>query len=840
MTDFNARYIAARKAVIARDFQRLNPMQRQAAMTTEGPLLLLAGAGSGKTTVLIQRVYNLLTYGRGSDSDFVPDWATEEDLTFLESFPEHPDELEKNQARRLCAVDVPRPWEIIAITFTNKAAGELKDRLAARLGPMANDIWASTFHSACVRILRRDIDRIGFDKDFTIYDTDDSKRVIKDILKELNLDEKAFQPKSILSIISSSKDKYESPADFAKKHAGENDWKMSRIAKVYEKYAQKLRAANALDFDDIIYHTVTLLQREPEVLHYYQDKFRYVLVDEYQDTNHLQYLLTSLLAGGRKNLCVVGDDDQSIYRFRGANIENILNFEKQYPNARTIRLEQNYRSTQNILDAANAVIKNNVGRKGKTLWTDNGSGETVTVKTAFNESDEANYVVGDILMGVNRGRNFRDTAVLYRMNAQSNALEYAMKRNGIPYKVVGGMKFFDRAEVKDMLAYLCVLNNPLDDLRLRRIINTPARGIGATTMDKVALLADAQGASLYEIIRNADLFPELKSASAKLLKFADLIDNLRRTGGELALPEFYDAVCDQTGYVKALEEKNDMESRGRIENVQELKSNILGFLEQDPEDATLSGFLNEIALYTDLDSVEADDNCVTMMTIHSAKGLEFPVVYVVGMEEGIFPGSSAQYDEEELEEERRLCYVAMTRAKEKLTLTNCRQRMLYGRTSANRASRFLDEIPEENMRWESRPEPRFGGMEHDSTFGGDRWDGGSSFGGTSYGGYGQRPARPSTGIYTSGGPRENGSVHTYREARPAPQRPLAASRRNAAPAAPMMQLQQGDMVEHTAFGKGMVLSVRPMGGDALVEVAFDTMGTKKLMLKSAGSHMKKL
>ena len=840
MTDFNARYIAARKAVIARDFQRLNPMQRQAAMTTEGPLLLLAGAGSGKTTVLIQRVYNLLTYGRGSDSDFVPDWATEEDLTFLESFPEHPDELGKNQARRLCAVDVPRPWEIIAITFTNKAAGELKDRLAARLGPMANDIWASTFHSACVRILRRDIDRIGFDKDFTIYDTDDSKRVIKDILKELNLDEKAFQPKSILSIISSSKDKYESPADFAKKHAGENDWKMSRIAKVYEKYAQKLRAANALDFDDIIYHTVTLLQQEPEVLHYYQDKFRYVLVDEYQDTNHLQYLLASLLAGGRKNLCVVGDDDQSIYRFRGANIENILNFEKQYSNARTIRLEQNYRSTQNILDAANAVIKNNVGRKGKTLWTDNGSGETVTVKTTFNESDEANYVVGDILMGVNRGRNFRDTAVLYRMNAQSNALEYAMKRNGVPYKVVGGMKFFDRAEVKDMLAYLCVLNNPLDDLRLRRIINNPARGIGATTMDKVALLADAQGASLYEIIRNADLFPELKSASAKLLKFADLIDNLRRAGGELALPEFYDAVCDQTGYVKALEEKNDMESRGRIENVQELKSNILGFLEQDPEDATLSGFLNEIALYTDLDSVEADDNCVTMMTIHSAKGLEFPVVYVVGMEEGIFPGSSAQYDEEELEEERRLCYVAMTRAKEKLTLTNCRQRMLYGRTSANRASRFLDEIPEENMHWESRPEPRFGGMEHDSTFGGDRWDGGSSFGGTSYGGYGQRPARPSTGIYTSGGPRENGSVHTYREARPAPQRPLAASRRNAAPAAPMMKLQQGDMVEHTAFGKGMVLSVRPMGGDALVEVAFDTMGTKKLMLKSAGSHMKKL
>ena len=844
MTDFNARYIAARRAVIARDFKRLNPMQRQAAMTTEGPLLLLAGAGSGKTTVLIQRVYNLLTYGRGSDSDFVPEWAAEEDLAFLENFPDRPDDMDAERARRLCAVDVPRPWEIIAITFTNKAAGELKDRLAARLGPMANDIWASTFHSACVRILRRDIDRIGFDKDFTIYDTDDAKRVIKDIVKEQNLDEKSFQPKSILTIISGAKDKYQSPEDFAKAHSSENDWKMSRIAKVYAAYEKKLRAANALDFDDIIYHTVTLLQQEPEVLAYYQNKFRYVLVDEYQDTNHLQYLLTSLLAGGRKNLCVVGDDDQSIYRFRGANIENILNFEQQYPAARTIRLEQNYRSTQNILDAANAVIKNNAGRKGKTLWTDNGAGETVTVKTNFNESDEANYVVGDILMGVNRGRNFRDTAVLYRMNAQSNALEYAMKRNGIPYKVVGGMKFFDRAEVKDMLAYLCVLNNPMDDLRLRRIINNPPRGIGATTLDKVAVLAEGQGASLYEIIRNADLFPELKSASAKLLKFADLIDGLRRQGADLALPEFYDAVCDQTGYVKALEEKNDMESRGRIENVQELKSNILGFLEQDPEDATLSGFLNEIALYTDLDSVDADDNCVTMMTIHSAKGLEFPVVYVVGMEEGIFPGSSAQYDQEELEEARRLCYVAMTRAKEKLTLTNCRQRMLYGRTSANRASRFLEEIPEENMHWESKPEPRFGGMEHDSTFGGDRWEGGSfgsSYsGGSSYGGYAPRPARPSTGIYTSGGPRENGSVHAYRAEQAPRQRPLASAQRSAAPAAGLMQLEKGDMVRHTAFGQGMVLSVRPMGGDALVEVAFDQVGSKKLMLKSAGKHMEKL
>ena len=837
MNDFERRYIEARKAVIAQDLKRLNPMQRKAAMTTEGPLLLLAGAGSGKTTVLIQRVYNLLTYGRGSDSTEVPHWAGEEDLAFLESFPQKPDEADWAQARRLCAVDVPRPWEIIAITFTNKAAGELKERLAARLGPAANDIWASTFHSACVRILRRDIDRIGFGKDFTIYDTDDSKRVLKDIIKEMNLDEKAFQPKSVLAVISAAKDRYESPEDFAKSHQNENDWKLSRIAKIYDKYAKKLRGANALDFDDIIYYTVQLLQQDADVLHYYQNKFRYVLVDEYQDTNHLQYLLTSLLAGGRKNLCVVGDDDQSIYRFRGANIENILNFEQQYRDARTIRLEQNYRSTQNILDAANAVIKNNTGRKGKTLWTDNGQGELVTVKTTFNESDEANFVVGDLLMGVNRGRNFRDTAILYRMNAQSNALEYALKRNGIPYKIVGGMKFFDRAEVKDMLSYLCVLNNPLDDLRLRRIINVPTRGIGATTMDKVAAIAAEQGASLYEIIRNADLFPELKSASAKLLKFADLIDNLRRAGGSLALPAFYDAVCDQTGYIRALEEKNDMESRGRIENVQELKSNIMGFLERDPEDATLSGFLNEIALYTDLDGMEADDNCVTMMTIHSAKGLEFPAVYVVGMEEGIFPGSSAQYNEEELEEERRLCYVAMTRAKENLTLTNAKQRMLYGRTTPNPASRFLEEIPEDNMRWESKPQPRYGGS--DDAFGGDRWgDSGSSYGGfgSGYGGgYASRPSGGRNG-YSSG-------VSSYAERTKAAAKPLASAARGgktAAPAAGLMQLARGDVIEHTAFGKGTVQSVRPMGGDALVEVAFDSGATKKLMLKSAGAHMKKL
>ncbi len=769
MKDFNERYIAARRAVIAQDLKRLNPMQRNAAMTTEGPLLLLAGAGSGKTTVLIQRVYNLLTYGRGSDTEEVPEWAGEEELAFLEGFPENPTEADWQKARRLCAVDVPKPWQIIAITFTNKAAGELKDRLAARLGPLANDIWASTFHSACVRILRRDIDRLGFERSFTIYDTDDAKRVIRDIVKEMNLDDKTFAPKSVLSAISRAKDQYIGPEEFAKKYTAEADWRMARIAKIYKRYQERLAASSALDFDDIIFHAVSLFQKEPEVLEFYQDKFRYVLVDEYQDTNQIQYLFTSLLAGKRRNLCVVGDDDQSIYRFRGANIENILNFEAQYQDARVIRLEQNYRSTQNILDAANAVIQNNAGRKGKTLWTDNGSGDAVSIRTNYNETDEAAFVAGDILARVGRGAQFKDAAVLYRMNTQSNALEYAMKRSGVPYKIVGGIKFFDRAEIRDMLAYLCVLNNPLDDLRLRRIVNTPARGIGNTSMDRVAMLAQAQESSLYEIIRNADLFPELKASAPKLLKFADLIDSLRKAGGTLALPEFYDAVCEQTGYVKALRDKNDNESRGRLENVQELKSNIMSFLEQDPEDPTLSGFLNEIALYTDLDSLEMSEDAVTLMTIHSAKGLEFPLVYVVGMEEGIFPGTSAMYEPEDMEEERRLCYVAMTRAKEHLTLTNARQRMLYGRTTTNKASRFLDEIPEEQAQWEG----------------------------------------------------------------------ATARQMSGAASAPLMALAKGDVVEHTAFGRGTVQSLQPMGGDALVHVAFEG-GVKKLMLKAAGAHMKKL
>ena len=823
MTDLERRFIQARHDAIATEYSNLNPCQRQGVLATEGPLLLLAGAGSGKTTVLIHRVANLLRFGRGSDTDEIPIPISEDEVQFLEQYAAAPDAAQRPLMEYLCAVEPARPWEVLAITFTNKAANELKERLGRMLGEeVAADVWASTFHSACVRILRRDIDRLGFDRSFTIYDSDDSKRVIKDIIKELELEEKSFPPREVQTIISRAKNDMQTPEDFAEQGKAINDWRKIRMGKVYSLYNKKLRDANALDFDDLLWHTVRLLETAGDVREYYQCKFRYILIDEYQDTNALQYRLAALLTNQAKNICVVGDDDQSIYRFRGADITNILSFERQFRGARVIRLEQNYRSTQNILDAANAVIRHNQGRKGKTLWTENGRGELVTVKTTYNESDEANFVLGQIMMYYRRGGNWGDCAVLYRTNAQSNAMEYACKRNGVPYKIYGGLKFFDRAEVKDMLAYLCVINNPTDDLRLRRIINVPARKIGAATVDKAQLIAARYGLTLYDVLCRAEEFPELKSSAAKLKPFTDMIEEMRRRLPDCPLPEFYDYVCERSGYAPALREKDDVESRGRLENVQELKSSILTYLENaEGTEPSLSGFLDEIALYTDLDSRADGDNCVTMMTMHAAKGLEFPQVFVVGMEEGLFPGNRAMGDGAEMEEERRLCYVAMTRAREKLTLTNARQRTLYGRTTPCMPSRFLNEIPEENMEWLSKPQPRSESWEERDSDYSDRGYG------SSYGGYGQRSAAP---------------VVTRRE----PAEPKAGALRSAAgaskaapkAAAPRMQIQAGETVEHDAFGRGLVLSVRAMGGDALVEVAFDSVGTKKLMLKMAAQHLK--
>ncbi len=832
-------FCKARRGAIARDFSRLNPEQCKAALATEGPLLLLAGAGSGKTTVLIHRIANLMKYGRGSDCEEVPEFVTEDDLAFLEEYTKT-GEGDKLRQERLCRVDPAAPWTILAITFTNKAAGELKGRLAAMLGPSANDIWASTFHSACVRILRRDIDKLGFSSSFTIYDTDDSLRVVKDILKSLNMDDKQFAPRSVLGYISRAKDAMKLAPDYLAECKAAEDFRLTKIANVYMEYQRRLWEANALDFDDIILHTVRLLKGFDGVREYYQRKFRYVLIDEYQDTNNLQYLLASTLAGGYENFCVVGDDDQSIYRFRGATIENILSFEKQYKGARVIRLEENYRSTGHILDAANAVIRNNQGRKGKELWTKAGPGDMLRLYTAMNQDDEAQYVANKILENYGQGRKWKDHAVLYRMNAQSNQMEQAFKRNGIPYRIIGGTRFFDRAEVKDVLAYLAVLDNPEDDLRLTRIINNPPRGIGARTVEIAQELARRDESSFYAVIDNAALYPELQKASKKLGEFTRLIQELYQLLAEnqLTLPEFYEELLARTGYAVMLESRNTVEDRTRLENVRELLTSINSYLENraDQNESladALHGFLDEIALYTDIDSHDPNQDCVVMMTMHAAKGLEFPVVFVVGAEEGIFPGIRAIGETEEMEEERRLCYVAMTRAKEQLYLTCANQRMLFGRTSANRPSRFVEEIPPEHL--------ERSGKTFLSDLGGGNW-GGMPSRTSGYGGYGQRPAygagRQGYGdghISTSpfGGGGEGGAGRRPSQSGSRPAGSLGGG------AKVSLQLSKGDMVDHKAFGRGMVLSVQAMGGDALVEIAFDNVGTKRLMLKSAAAHMTK-
>ena len=817
------RFTAARRAAIARDFASLNEQQRQAVLDTEGPLLLLAGAGSGKTTVLINRVANLMRYGRGSDSPEVPQWVTEEDLDFLETYA-RTGEGDRLRMEELCSLDPAAPWTILAITFTNKAAGELKERLGAMLGPQAENVWASTFHSACVRILRRDIERLGFASSFTIYDTDDSLRVIKDCLKTLELDDKQFPPRSVLGYISRAKDQMLLAPDYLAQKEKEGDFRLIRIAKVYVEYQRRLWEANALDFDDIILHTVRLLQQFEEVRAYYQRKFRYVLIDEYQDTNNLQYLLASTLAGGYENFCVVGDDDQSIYRFRGATIENILSFEQQYPTCRTIRLEENYRSTKHILEASNAVIRNNQGRKGKELWTKAGEGEKLTLYTAMNENDEAQYVAARVLEDFSQGRAWKDHAVLYRMNAQSNQLETAFKRNGVPYRIIGGTRFFDRAEVKDMIAYLAVLNNPEDDLRLQRIVNNPPRGIGAKTMETAQEVARREETSLFSVLDNARMYPELERSAAKLAVFTNLMGELSALLPTLPLDQFYEELMIRTGYATMLESKNTVEDRTRLENIRELLTSIRGYMENAGEEPTLAGFLDEIALYTDLDSHDPDQDCVVMMTMHSAKGLEFPVVFVVGAEEGIFPGIRAIGEPEEMEEERRLCYVAMTRAKEKLYLTCAGQRMLFGRTSSNRPSRFVEEIPPEHLERSGRTfldrEESWGGMPSRTS---------------GYGGYGKPERSPyDQRPQTSGGQRRDYGGFS---------RAMGSGNASSVSAAPKTDLSafhKGDMVRHKAFGQGMILSIQKMGGDALVEIAFDNVGTKRLMLKSAAAHMTKV
>ena len=826
---FEERFLAARRKYIESQFADLNPMQRTAALTTEGPLLLLAGAGSGKTTVLINRIANLIRFGRGYESRMVPEGVIEEDAAFLEELPPVLTAAQRARADGLCAEMPVYPNRVLAITFTNKAASELKERLERMLGDNARGIWAMTFHAACCRILREDyqypqntpavanIQHLGYTRSFTIYDTADSEKVMKDILKDMGLDDKTFPAKLVLSVISRQKDRMISPEECAQTAKEQNDVRMTQIAKCYRRYQAQLKENDAVDFDDIIYLTVKLLQEHEAIQQHYQRKFRYVLVDEYQDTNNMQYLLTSLLAGGYENLCVVGDDDQSIYRFRGATIENILNFENQYKGARTIRLEQNYRSTPAILNAANAVIANNHGRKGKTLWTANQEGDPVTIYTASDGTEEANYVSGRIL-ALSRTSGFKNCAVLYRTNAQSNAIEYSFKRNGIPYRIIGGTRFFDRAEVKDMLAYLTVINNRNDDLRLMRIINTPARGLGAKAIETAQRLARAEGKSLYQVIEKPQDYAPLEKPAGKMRAFAEMIESLAElldTG--IGLCDFYEEVLQRTGYVEMLKAKPTEENQTRLENVRELKSSINSYIE-NADSPSLAGFLEEIALYTDIEQYDAGADAAVMMTIHSAKGLEFDHVFLVGFEDGLFPGLRSIGDAEEMEEERRLCYVAITRARKTLDISHARQRMLYGRTNSAMASRFLKEIPEEHIQRKGgnrlqadRPSYSQGSY-------------GSSYGG-SYGG--QRP------VSAQAAARQAQIKKSQKSS-------LTGTAAAAAPAPVMLELSKGDMVQHKAFGRGLVLTAMKVGGDVLLEIAFDQVGTKKLFAKTASAHMKKL
>ena len=720
-------------------------MQQQAVFCTEGPLLILAGAGSGKTTVLVNRIAYILQ-------------------------------------SELC-----KPWQILAITFTNKAAGELKERICNAVPEGGSDIWAATFHSTCARILRRYGDRIGFTSHFTVYGTDDQKKLVKDILKQLNYDEKMLPVKRVLNEISKAKDEMLTPQEMLKR-AGYDNLKQS-VAKVYEIYQSRLKTADAMDFDDMLCKTVVLFQKCPDILEFYQNQFKYIMVDEYQDTNKVQYKFVSMLAAKYGNICVVGDDDQSIYKFRGATIENILSFENTFKGAKMIRLEQNYRSTQNILNAANGVISNNTMRKGKTLWTENAVGDKIEVHTSDSERDEAQFIAKTILDGVADGRKFSDFAILYRMNAQSNSIEQALSRSGIPHRVIGGRRFYDREEIRDMVAYLQVINNPHDDVRLGRIINVPKRGIGATTLEKASEIAAGLGESIYSVIKDADVYPQLSRAATKLKSFVALIDGLMEAeqSGDYSLAELYNLILEHTDYEKYLKTEKDNPDV-RIENIEELSSNIIKFEEDYAEEASLSNFLEEISLQTDIDNYDAEADSSVMMTLHSAKGLEFPVVFIAGLEEGVFPSIATMMNPDELNEERRLAYVGITRAKEKLYITKAKSRMLMGHTSYNKVSRFVNEIPPELLNYTGEKK----------TF-------------ASTNGFSASSSHISIGAGSKFTP--NKSFNTFTK-------PAVKSG---------TVYKKGDCVFHKVFGKGMIMKTEKMGNDTMLEVAFDKAGTKTLM-----------
>ena len=789
MPDLKERYMTAKKKILEREFSRMNDMQRFAVFKTKGPLLILAGAGSGKTTVLVNRIANLIRYGDAYTTNVLPSGLTESEVEFAESFAagslaDKSDE-DKAKAAELIRHFPPKPWKIMAITFTNKAAGELKERLTAMLGENGNEVWASTFHATCARMLRRDGERIGFTNKFTIYDTDDSKRMMKDVMSYLRIDDKVLPLKSILAEISRAKEQMLTPQAYAAQ-AG-NDFRLKKIADCYTNYQKRLVDADAMDFDDLLFQTVRLFKENPDVLEYYQNRFEYIMIDEYQDTNHAQYLFVKMLSEKSGNLCVVGDDDQSIYKFRGATIENILSFEKTFPDAEVIRLEQNYRSTQNILDAANAVIQNNTERKGKNLWTANGTGDKVVHYHAQSERDEAAFIAKNVENNVANGMRYGDHAVLYRMNAQSNTIENYFVRAGIPYRVIGGHRFYERKEIKDMLAYLCVIENPSDEIRLKRIINEPKRGIGDKSIQNASEIAAELGLSMFEVIREADKYQALARSAPKLMAFAQMIEEFEEAADNMKLNELLEFILQKTNYIGVLRMSDD-KAEERIENINELASNLLKYQEEHGEDTELGAFLEEVALIADIDNLDGDSDAVVMMTMHSAKGLEFPAVFMPGMEEGIFPGMQSILNPTEIEEERRLAYVGITRARQKLYLINSDSRMLFGNAHRNRVSRFVAEIPETLLEV-IRPE-----VKHNPV--------------------------------TNAAPKQPRKHFTDTA--------LAGAEEQKISNAKTASFSVGERVRHKVFKEGTIVKVTPMGNDALLEVEFDSKGLKKIMANYAG------
>lgn len=791
----NSEFLDLRRKIIESHFSKMNAMQKKAIFTVKGPVLVLAGAGSGKTTVLVNRIANIIEFGDAYNSEYTQFEPSQRDIDIMKAYinGECDDIFEVED---LLSVNPAQPWQILAITFTNKAARELKERLEKMLGERANDIWASTFHSSCARILRKYGERIGYTGHFTIYDTDDSKKMMKECQKQLGIEDKFLSHKTILHEISMAKDSLITPEDF-KKSAG-YDTRLLKIAAAYELYQKMLKKADAMDFDDIIVNTVRLFETCPDVLEYYQNKFKYIMVDEYQDTNHAQYKLVSLLARESENICVVGDDDQSIYKFRGATIENILSFEGEYKNCVTIRLEQNYRSTQTILDAANAVIRHNEKRKGKELWTGNGEGAKISVITAYDENDEAKLIVDEIIdQNSIYGKKFSDIAVLYRMNAQSNSIEHTLTRNSIPYRIIGGLRFYDRQEIKDALAYLAVINNPSDEIRLRRIINVPKRGIGETTVSNASGIAAQLGVPLFEVLEHADEYALIQRGASKLMEFTAMINSLRDMQEKMTVDELFRKMLEVTGYSASLLLDTE-KGEERLENISELTNNLVTFVRENGDDATLNDFLEEIALMTDIDSYNAQTDAVVLMTLHSAKGLEFPVVFIPGMENGIFPSENNLFERESLEEERRLAYVGITRAKEKLYLCHALSRMLYGQTKRNKISQFLSEVPLSLTEGKGRQQNYVAANAFGNSAGMNKST--SSF----YNAPPKKKAFSDTGF--SGADKSAKSTCT---------------------------LKVGDTVKHKVFGTGVILQLTPMANDTMLTVAFDKAGTKKIMFNYA-------